>query len=122
MKRKGLLLSAVFVRNFLINRLPRSLENRSIVIQNIVLNSVTEEEMMPEPPYLKPNRLLDAIAITQFVGNYRKEKLKFHDSNQGKKRTQSWDEMMGTGPLNAEEWRDVLKEHPEFFSDRSPRE
>jgi hypothetical protein len=57
-------------------------------------------------PYLKnPNRLADVIAAIQAMGTYKFYKLTFQD----------WADRISGDSGQAEYWKQVFQEHPEFF-------
>jgi len=56
-------------------------------------------------PYLKLNRLADVIAAITTLANYRYYKLSF----------ESVAERISNKPNDADKWKGILSEHPEFF-------
>jgi hypothetical protein len=61
---------------------------------------------MTESPYLiNRNRLSDVIAAIQVMGTYRVYKLDF----------ENWSEKLSGIKTKDEYWKNVFKEHPEFF-------
>lgn len=60
--------------------------------------------MRPEP-YLQENRLSEVVAAIQALGTYRFYKLDFA----------GWADRISGDVSNAEHWKSVFVEHPEFF-------
>lgn len=60
---------------------------------------------MKKSPYLFDGRLADVLALIQFLSAYPDYDLEA-DKLRGK---------IARSPVSAEEWPDVLREHPEFF-------
>jgi hypothetical protein len=58
-------------------------------------------------PYLQQGRLQDVIAALTALSNYRYYKLDYR----------SWAEKIANSPGDADKWKKILKEHPEFFRD-----
>ena len=56
-------------------------------------------------PYLKKNRLPDVVAAITALANYRYYKLSY----------EACAERIQNYPEKAEHWKEVLREHPEFF-------
>jgi hypothetical protein len=55
--------------------------------------------------YLQPNRLQDIIGALQIMGSYHNYKMPVEE----------WNKIIENDPLSAPTWRNVFKEHPEFF-------
>jgi len=60
---------------------------------------------MGKSPYLKDQRLADVIAAIQVMATYRFYKLDF----------ESWADRITGDRGNAERWKCILEDHPEFF-------
>lgn len=60
---------------------------------------------MSKSPYLKPQRLADVIAAIQVMSTYKFYKLDFS----------GWSMRITGVESNADYWRNVFAEHPEFF-------
>lgn len=56
-------------------------------------------------PYLIPNRLQDVLASLQFLGTYKRYKLK----------AERWEKWLAVAPLSASSWDVIFTQHPEFF-------
>jgi len=67
---------------------------------------------MPDSPYLRDDRrLADVIAAIQTMGTYKYYKLGFAE----------WSDRINGDEKQAEHWKKVFEEHPEFFRLDSPR-
>src|SRR5687767_14487112 len=60
---------------------------------------------MPQYSYLKKERLADVIAAIQALGAYKYYKLDFDE----------WADRITGDKAKSDYWKDVFKEHPEFF-------
>lgn len=62
--------------------------------------------MTSASPYLShPKRLSDVVALLQVMGAY----------NYSSRRPDVWSDTMGSLPVSAGSWQEIMQDHPEFF-------